>query len=155
MQAEPAESLVVQDLPTNRTNRHTNRHTNRALRLGNSYKPYIPLRIGVLESKPPWCTVCAVCTNSFGAVHGLYDGLYDGTVCRMAAAYLHCRRGGRSCGVCNSLPPRFFGSLLRAACVPPIEGSSRLGGATAKAVEGPTSKPSPSEFVVPVVVPGA
>ena len=78
MQAEAAESLVVQDLPTNRTKRHTNRHTNRAQRLGNSYKPYIPLRIGVLESKPPWCTVCAICTNSFGAVHGLYDGLYDG-----------------------------------------------------------------------------
>ena len=52
-------------------------------------------------------------------------------------------------------PPRFFGSLLREACVPPIEGSSRFWGATAKAVEGPTSKPSPSEFVVPVVVPGA
>ena len=78
MQAEPAESLVVQDLPTNRTSRHTNRHTNRARRLGNSYKPYKPLRFGVLESKPPWCTVCTVCTNSLGAVHGLYDGLYDG-----------------------------------------------------------------------------
>ena len=62
MQAEPAESLVVQDLPTNRTNRHTNRHTNRARRLGNSYKPYKPLRFGVLESKPP-------------LVYGLY-GLY-------------------------------------------------------------------------------
>ena len=51
--------------------------------------------------------------------------------------------------------PVFVGSLLREACVPPIEGSSRLGGTTAKAVEGPTSKPSPSEFVVPVVVSGA
>ena len=108
--SEPAESLVVQDLPTNRTKRHTKRHTNRARRLGNSYEPYKPLRFGVLESKPPWCTVCTVCTNSLGAVHGLYDGLYDGTVCRMAATYLHCRRGRRSCGVCNSQPPRFFGS---------------------------------------------
>ena len=78
MQVEPAESLVVQDLPTNRTNRHTNRHTNCARRSGNSYKPYKPLRFGVLESKPPWCTVCTVCTNSLGAMHGLYDGLYDG-----------------------------------------------------------------------------
>ena len=30
-----------------------------------------------------------------------------------------------------------------------------LGAATANAVESPTSKSSPSEFVVPVVVPGA
>ena len=54
----------------------TNRPTNRARRLGNSYKPYKPLRFGVLESKPPWCTVCTVCMDSLGAVHGLYDGLY-------------------------------------------------------------------------------
>ena len=56
----------------------TNRSTNRARCPGNSYKPYKPLRFGVLESKPPWCTVCTVCRDSLGAVHGLYDGLYDG-----------------------------------------------------------------------------
>ena len=78
MQAEPAESLVVQDLPTNRTNRHTNRHTNRARRLGNSYKPYKPYTKGAYFPTPQIVTVCTVCTNSLSAVHGLYDGLYDG-----------------------------------------------------------------------------
>ena len=37
----------------------------------------------------------------------------------------------------------------------PNRGLVPLGGATANAVESPTSKSSPSEFVVPVVVPGA
>ena len=57
-------------------------------------------------------------------------------------------------GVQFSAAP-FFSFPPAGACVPPIEGSSRWGGATANAVESPTSKSSPSEFVVPVVVPGA
>ena len=134
--SEPAESLVVQDLPTNRTKRHTNRHTNRARRLGNSYKPYIPLRIGVLESKPLGvrfvrfvrvpsapCTVCMTVCMTVRFVGWLQR------ICIAAGE-------GGLVG-CNSQPLRFFGSLLREACVPPIEGSSRLGGATAKAAEGP------------------
>ena len=33
------------------------------------------------------------------------------TVCRMAGKYLHCRRGRRSCGVCNYLPPPPAGGM--------------------------------------------
>ena len=49
----------------------------------------------------------------------------------------------------------FFGSPLRGGMCSPNRGLVPLGGATANAVESPTSKSSPSEFVVPVVVPGA
>ena len=48
----------------------------------------------------------------------------------------------------------FFGSPLRGACVPPIEGSSPWGGQLRMQLS-PTSKSSPSELVVPMVVPGA
>ena len=126
--SEPAESLVVQDLPTNRTKRHTNRHANRTRCSGNSYKPFIPLRIGVLESKPLGvrfvrfvripsapCTVCMMVCMTVRFVGWLQR------ICIAAGE-------GGLVGCAILCRPVFVGSLLREACVPPIEGSSRLGG---------------------------
>ena len=49
----------------------TNRPTNRARRLGNPYKPYKPYTRGAYFPTPQIVTVCTVCRNSLGTVHGL------------------------------------------------------------------------------------
>ena len=55
----------------------------------------------------------------------------------------------------SAASPFFICFPLRGLCFPPIEGSPPRGGASANEVESPTPKSSLSDFVVPVVVPGA
>ena len=88
-------------------------------------------------------------------MHGLYDGLYDGLYGLYDGWKVFALPPGKEVlWVCNSLPLLFLFPPAGAMCSP-NRGLVPLGGATANAVESPTSKPSPSEFVVPVVVPGA
>ena len=109
----------------------TNRPTNRARRLGNSHKPYKPYTRGGCFPTPQIVTVCTVCGNSRGQVHGLWNGLWTvRTVCGMTGKCVHCRRARRSCGVQRTaasfflLAPPYGGHVLPQSRARPLGGGN-------------------------------